>query len=83
MQGTIAKWGNSLALRLPRHIAEQAQFVEGGTVELKVDERGTLTIMPVRKKPTLAELLEGHPPHDPATGGGEVDWGDGKGDEAW
>jgi antitoxin MazE len=82
LQSTISKWGNSLALRLPRHIAEQAQLFEGGIVELTVDKRGALTIMPARKKPTLAELLEGHPPHDQA-GSVEINWGEGKGDEAW
>ena len=38
MQTMISKWGNSLALRLPRLVAEQARLVEGTTVDLEVDD---------------------------------------------
>jgi antitoxin MazE len=60
MQATISKWGNSLALRLPRHVADQVRLAEGTTVELEIDD-GTLKIIPSRKKFTLSELLDGEP----------------------
>ena len=82
MQATISKWGNSLALRLPRHVADQARLVEGTTVELQVDA-GTLKIIPTRKKFSLSELLEGEPKRGSKALSAEIDWGGHKGDEVW
>ena len=82
MQATISKWGNSLALRLPRHVTEQIQLVEGSSVELDVSG-GALTVTPSRPKFKLSELLEGEPKRGPAKVPTEVDWGPAKCDEAW
>jgi antitoxin MazE len=83
MQATISKWGNSLALRLPRHVADQVRLAEGTTVELEVDD-GTLKIIPSRKKFKLSELLDGEPARGSNTEAStEVDWGQPKGDESW
>ncbi len=85
MQATISKWGNSLALRLPRHVAEQASLVEGTTVELEVDG-GMLKVVPSRRKFKLSELLEGEPKRAGKKKGAaaaEVDWGPPRGDETW
>jgi len=76
MQGTISKWGNSLALRLPRALAEEAKLGEGDLVDLELDN-GVLKIIPSRKKFKLADLLEGESRRS------EEDWGPPKGDEAW
>ena len=79
MQLAIAKWGNSLALRLPRHVARDANLTEGATVDLSVKD-GSIVVTPVRKKYSLDDLLAQmtadnlHP---------EVDWGEPKGDEVW
>lgn len=78
MQTTVAKWGNSLALRLPRHIAEGAKLSEGQTVDLEVNEE-SLVVRPARKKFKLADLLADYQ-RDTR---GEVDWGKPEGDEAW
>lgn len=78
MQGTVAKWGNSLALRLPRHIAESVKLTEGVTVELEVDDE-TLIVRPTRKKFKLADLLANYK----KTKREEVDWGKPEGDEVW
>jgi antitoxin MazE len=56
MQTVIAKWGNSLALRLPRHLAAAAKLHDGTSVELTV-EGGNLVIRPSRPKYQLADLL--------------------------
>ena len=82
MQATISKWGNSLALRLPRHVADQARLVEGATVEILVEDGG-LKIIPSRKKFRLSELLEGEPRRVEKVASAEIDWGKPKGDEAW
>jgi antitoxin MazE len=85
MQAMISKWGNSLALRLPRLVAEQARLVEGTTVDLEVDD-GILKVIPSRKKFKLSELLQGEPKHAGKKKGAaaaEVDWGPPRGDETW
>lgn len=79
MQTTVRKWGNSLALRLPRHIAEQVRLDEGVSVDLAVED-GSLRITPSRKKFKLADLLRDE---KPALQGRETDWGKPDGDEAW
>ena len=38
MQATICKWGNSLGLRIPRGLAEDAGLAEGSVVELRLDD---------------------------------------------
>jgi antitoxin MazE len=80
MRATIKTWGNSLALRLPRHVAEQFHLEDGSTVDLEVHKDG-LTITPLRKKFSLAELLSNEPAR--AERSVEVDWGRPKGDEVW
>lgn len=49
MQARIQKWGNSLALRIPKPVAEDVQLSEGKRVEMsKID--GRLVVDP-RPKP--------------------------------
>lgn len=81
MQGTVSKWGNSLAVRLPRHLADQARLTDGSAVDLDVVE-GILTITPARKKMSLAELLECEPKRAAAPAA-ETDWGPAQGEEVW
>jgi antitoxin MazE len=61
MQTQIARWGNSLAVRVPREIAEAAKLVEGAAVELAV-ENDAVVIRPARRRYRLAELLVGMTP---------------------
>lgn len=56
MQLAIAKWGNSLALRLPRDVARDANLRVGVPVQLSVKD-GSLVVTPVRKKFRLDDLL--------------------------
>ena len=72
MTTTIQKWGNSLALRLPKALATEAHMAAGSRVELVRTDEGVL--VKVGRKPhyRLSELLAGvtseniHP---------ETDWG--------
>ena len=72
MTATIQKWGNSLALRLPKALANEADIAEGTRVELVRTDEGVL--LKAKRKPRyrLSELLAGvtrknlHP---------ETDWG--------
>jgi antitoxin MazE len=79
MTSTIAMWGNSLALRLPRNLAEGAKLQAGTQVEIAVEEGKRLVVTPARPRYKLAELLAKMPEqkHD------ETDWGRPEGDEVW
>ena len=52
MRATVSRWGNSLGLRIPRGIAEDAGLAEGSLLDLRV-ENGRLIAEPV-----VAENLE-------------------------
>ena len=57
MKGKLLKWGNSLAVRIPRIVATDAGLKEGDSIELSAS-RGRLEIRRTSKVPTLAELVE-------------------------
>lgn len=46
MKLLVAKWGNSLAVRLPAEYARTAGLHEGDTVEADVSPTGSITIKP-------------------------------------
>jgi antitoxin MazE len=79
MNATIQKWGNSLALRIPKSVAQQIRVGEGDDVELRVDARG-LVVRPARRRYRLAELLK---KITAANRHRETDWGKPAGEEAW
>lgn len=51
----VAKWGNSLAVRLPSSLVEALELREGDDIEIIIDTPRTFA---VRKKPGAEELLE-------------------------
>ena len=59
MKTRIQKWGNSLALRIPKAFAAEAGLDENTAVELALVE-GKLVVQCLREPPlTLDELLRG------------------------
>ncbi|HEX6176125.1 MAG TPA: AbrB/MazE/SpoVT family DNA-binding domain-containing protein [Candidatus Binatia bacterium] len=57
MQVRVQKWGNSLAVRIPKPLAEDADVKEGTVLNLTVSE-GKVVATPVeRKKLSLRQLL--------------------------
>ena len=79
MRVRVQKWGNSLALRIPKPFAEDVRLTECSEVDVSV-AKGSLIVAPVvEDTPTLEELVAGiteenrHP---------EVDWGSPVGKEA-
>lgn len=59
MQTKIQKWGNSLALRIPKAFALNVNIKQNELVDLSI-EKGKIVIMPiVQKEYSLEELLEG------------------------
>ena len=61
MIAKIQKWGNSLAVRIPKPLAKEAHLSSDAEVELSV-RRGKLTVARSRTRPRrfrLADLLAG------------------------
>jgi antitoxin MazE len=59
MKTRVQKWGNSLALRIPKTFATQAGLHANAAVELSV-VKGRLVVEPIVPEPlTLEELLRG------------------------
>ncbi len=57
MRTRVRRWGNSLALRIPKPFAEEVKLREKGEVDLAV-ANGKLIVSPVAKPaPTLKGLL--------------------------
>lgn len=75
----ITRWGNSLGIRIPKQIAEQAQLDEGDEIEISREEN-RLIITPQKNKYTLEELLDGMTDEHLHS---EVDWGESMGREQW
>ncbi len=48
MDAQIAKWGNSLAVRIPKAVAERAHLREGERLEMSVNEDGAVVLRPAR-----------------------------------
>lgn len=56
MRAAVRQWGNSLALRIPKALAERSRLADGSEVEIAVED-GRLVITPVTPGPSLADLL--------------------------
>lgn len=57
MQVRVQKWGNSLALRIPKPLAEDAEVKEGTVLNLAVSD-GKVIATPIQgKKLSLDQLL--------------------------
>jgi antitoxin MazE len=79
MTGIIRKWGNSLGVRIPRTVAEQASIESGTQVDIKT-EKGRIIITPASPQYTLEELLKGISKKNLHE---EVDLGAPRGKEVW
>jgi len=80
MQTKIKKWGNSLALRIPKSFALNAKLKQDELVDLSIDkERIVITLME-EKEYSLDELLKGI---SESNLHGEIDPGVPVGKETW
>jgi antitoxin MazE len=57
MKTQMVKWGNSLAVRIPKPVAGEAKLKEGDTVEIEAAAEGRIEVHRVTKFPTLADLV--------------------------
>jgi antitoxin MazE len=76
----VQKWGNSLALRIPKAFAQEVGLQEDGEVDLSVEKGRLVVVPPVSPSYTLDELLAGI---RPANLHQEADWGPPVGKEVW
>jgi antitoxin MazE len=58
MRTRVQRWGNSLAVRVPKAHAAEIGLSDGSPVELKV-KRGVLVVEPSASAPRLGDLLRG------------------------
>jgi len=80
MQTKIQKWGNSLAIRIPKSFALDINLKQDELVDLSVDE-SKIVITPIgKKKYSLEELLKGVSENNLH---GELDTGSPIGKEIW
>ena len=67
----LAKWGNSLAVRIPKAVAEQARLQEGDPIVIEAVD-GHVELHPAERIPTLEELVAKITPKNRHK---EIDWG--------
>lgn len=80
MQTKIKKWGNSLALRIPKSFALNAKLRQNELVDISIDKE-KIIITPIGEKEySLDELLEGVSADNLH---GEIDTGVSVGKEIW
>ena len=80
MQTKIQKWGNSLAVRIPKAFVKEAHVAYGTPVDLSVDD-GKIVIDPhVEPEYRLEDLLKGVTRQNRHA---EVETGDAVGQESW
>jgi antitoxin MazE len=80
MKLRVQRWGNSLAVRIPKSFAADTRIQQDTEVELSID-KGRLIISPVTPRGiTLDELLEGVTPENLH---GEFEMGPAVGAEVW
>jgi len=56
MRVQVARWGNSLGLRIPKQVAAEIGLREGSRVEVEADG-DRLIVSPARPRYALADLL--------------------------
>ncbi len=75
----VAKWGNSLAIRIPKNIADKINLKEGTAISIDATDNN-IVITPKQPKYTLEELLAGA---NSENFDGEFNWGEPVGEEVW
>ena len=78
-QAQMVRWGNSLAVRIPKNVADEARLAEGDRLVLQVVSPGNIAIKAI-ERPTLDQLLERITPENLHK---EINWGKAVGNEAW
>ena len=80
MKTKVQRWGNSLAVRIPKSFAEEVGLMDGSSVELRLVDGGLLVEPAAARPPSLDELLDGVTESNLHA---EVDTGPAQGSEVW
>lgn len=81
MKTKAQKWGNSLAVRVPKGIAEQAGVTVDDALDIEVASDGLIVLRPLRRqKYRLHDLVKGITKDNTHN---EIDWGKQVGREVW
>jgi antitoxin MazE len=76
----LSKWGNSLAVRIPKPVATTARLKAGDELQVEADTHGEVRIRKATGKPALDDLLSAITPENQHA---EWDWGKPQGKELW
>jgi antitoxin MazE len=57
MKAQMVKWGNSLAVRIPKPVVEKAKLKEGDSLEIEAAAEGKIELRRPTRIPTLAHLV--------------------------
>ena len=76
----VSKWGNSLAVRIPRAIVTEARLAEGDRISFDLAGDGSIVLRSRRRKYSLNQLVAAIKPGNRRH---ETDWGAPKGKEVW
>jgi antitoxin MazE len=79
-EAQLSKWGNSLAVRIPRTILKEARLAEGDRLSLHLVGDGSIVLRSGRPAYSLKQLVRGIKPGNRHR---ETNWGPSKGKEAW
>jgi antitoxin MazE len=80
MKTQIARWGNSMAVRIPRAIAQEAKLRAGDHVEMAAEGSGVVRMRKKKGKHNLKDLIRGITASNLHK---ETDWGGAEGQELW
>jgi antitoxin MazE len=80
MKTQLAKWGNSLAVRIPKPVALAAKLETGDELEVEADGPGRVRLRKPKQKPTLEQLVSRITAENQHA---ETDWGEPVGKELW
>jgi antitoxin MazE len=77
MRVSLAKWGNSLAVRIPKAVADSARLREGQDMDIAASKAGDILL---RRRKNLRELVNAITPKNRHAA---TDWGPPVGKEVW
>ena len=80
MKSQVQKWGNSLALRIPKAFAAEVGLEQNSPVDVSVKDRSIVVRVMENRQYSLAEMLA---KVDESNTHREQDFGVGVGGEAW
>ena len=79
MTTKVQKWGNSLAIRIPKQVAKEFDLNKGSDIEIEIEDNA-IKLIPKQSRPTLKEMMSKITPenqHEP------IEWGRPEGKEIW